>query len=73
LAKVVLGELARQPIESRDQLGRSRSQSGDQTVQRALAAAVAPQTRTPQNLLRLSVGLEDPADLVADLDAALAA
>ncbi len=28
---------------------------------------------SPQNLLRLSVGLEDPADLIADLDQALAA
>jgi cystathionine gamma-synthase len=30
-----------------------------------------PETRTPQNLLRLSVGLEHPDDLVADLARAL--
>lgn len=29
-------------------------------------------TRTPDDLLRLSVGIEDPDDLIADLDAALA-
>ncbi|NJN81920.1 MAG: hypothetical protein HC802_06290, partial [Caldilineaceae bacterium] len=27
---------------------------------------------TPQNLLRLSIGLEHPSDLIADLDQALA-
>jgi cystathionine gamma-synthase len=30
-----------------------------------------PHTQTPPNLLRLSTGLENPADLVADLDEAL--
>jgi len=35
------------------------------------ASIEGPLTRTPQNLLRLSIGLEDPVDLVADLDAAL--
>jgi cystathionine gamma-synthase len=30
-----------------------------------------PQTRTPQNLLRVSVGLEHPDDLIADLEQAL--
>jgi cystathionine gamma-synthase len=30
-----------------------------------------PHSRTPQNLLRLSIGLEHPADLIADLDQAL--
>jgi cystathionine gamma-synthase len=29
-------------------------------------------TKTPQNLLRLSIGLEHPDDLIADLDQALA-
>jgi methionine-gamma-lyase len=32
---------------------------------------VAAQARPPQGLIRLSVGLEDPGDLIADLDAAL--
>ncbi|HSN70035.1 MAG TPA: PLP-dependent aspartate aminotransferase family protein [Steroidobacteraceae bacterium] len=35
------------------------------------ASIEGPGTRTPQNLLRLSVGLEHPDDLIADLTAAL--
>jgi cystathionine gamma-synthase len=35
------------------------------------ASVEGPETRTPQNLLRLSVGLEHPDDLVADLARAL--
>ena len=35
------------------------------------ASIEGPQSRTPQNLLRLSVGIEEPADLIADLDQAL--
>ena len=31
-----------------------------------------PETRTPETLLRLSIGLEHPDDLIADLDQALA-
>ena len=30
-----------------------------------------PNTRTPQNLLRVSVGLEHPDDLIADLEQAV--
>jgi cystathionine gamma-synthase len=30
-----------------------------------------PHSTTPQNLLRLSIGLEAASDLIADLDAAL--
>jgi cystathionine gamma-synthase len=36
------------------------------------ASLEGAQPTTPQDLLRLSVGLEDPADLIADLDQALA-
>jgi cystathionine gamma-synthase len=32
-----------------------------------------PGSRSPRNMLRLSIGLEDPADLVADLEQAMAA
>jgi cystathionine gamma-synthase len=32
-----------------------------------------PSSPVPDDLLRLSVGIEDPVDLIADLDAALAA
>src|SRR5471030_245793 len=35
------------------------------------ASVEGPQTRTPQNLLRVSVGLEHPDDLIADLEQAL--
>jgi len=35
------------------------------------ASIEGPQSRTPQNLLRLSVGLENDSDLIADLDQAL--
>ena len=34
-------------------------------------ATVEPQSGIPGNLLRLSIGLEDPEDLIADLDQAL--
>ena len=32
---------------------------------------VAAEARPPQGLVRLSIGLENPGDLIADLDAAL--
>jgi len=35
------------------------------------ASVEGPQSRTPQNLIRVSVGLEHPDDLIADLDQAL--
>lgn len=35
------------------------------------ASVEGPTTRTPQNLLRLSIGLEHPDDLIADLEQAL--
>lgn len=34
-------------------------------------ATIEPQSGIPQNLLRLSIGIEDAGDLIADLDAAL--
>jgi cystathionine gamma-synthase len=36
------------------------------------ASIEGPETRTPQGLLRLSIGLEHPEDLIADLIQALA-
>jgi cystathionine gamma-synthase len=36
------------------------------------ASSEGPQSRTPQDLIRLSVGLEHPDDLIADLEQALA-
>jgi len=35
------------------------------------ASVEGPETRTPDNLLRLSIGLEHPDDLIEDLAAAL--
>lgn len=35
------------------------------------ASVEGPASRTPQDLLRISIGLENPADLIADLDQAL--
>jgi cystathionine gamma-synthase len=35
------------------------------------ASIEGPESRTPQNLLRLSIGIEEPADLIADLEQAL--
>ena len=36
-----------------------------------LRALIEPQSGIPENLLRLSIGLEDPGDLIADLEQAL--
>ena len=35
------------------------------------ASIEGPGSRTPENLLRLSIGIEEPEDLMADLDQAL--
>ena len=36
------------------------------------ATVEGPHSQVPANLLRLSIGIEDPADLIADLEQALA-
>lgn len=50
---------------------RATSLGGTHSLIEHRASVEGPQTRTPQNLLRLSVGLEHPDDLIADLDQAL--
>jgi cystathionine gamma-synthase len=50
---------------------RATSLGGAHSLIEHRASVEGPQTRTPQNLLRLSVGLEHPDDLIADLDQAL--
>ena len=35
------------------------------------ASVEGPHSKVPPNLLRLSIGIEDPADLISDLDQAL--
>jgi cystathionine gamma-synthase len=50
---------------------RATSLGGAHSLIEHRASVEGPQTRTPQNLLRVSVGLEHPDDLIADLDQAL--
>ncbi|MCB8983373.1 MAG: aminotransferase class I/II-fold pyridoxal phosphate-dependent enzyme [Ardenticatenaceae bacterium] len=50
---------------------RATSFGGTHSLIEHRASIEAPGTRTPPNLLRLSIGLEHPADLIADLDQAL--
>ena len=50
---------------------RATSLGGAHSLIEHRASVEGPQSRTPQNLLRLSVGLEHPDDLIADLEQAL--
>ena len=50
---------------------RATSLGGVESLIEHRASVEGPRTHTPQNLLRLSIGLEAAADLIADLDAAL--
>ena len=51
---------------------RATSLGGAHSLIEHRASVEGPRTRTPQNLLRVSVGLEHPDDLIEDLDQALA-
>jgi len=51
---------------------RATSLGGAHSLIEHRASVEGPQTRTPQNLLRLSVGLEHADDLIEDLAQALA-
>ena len=51
---------------------RATSLGGAHSLIEHRASVEGPQSRTPQNLLRLSVGLEHPEDLIDDLKQALA-
>src|ERR1035438_5894065 len=51
---------------------RATSLGGAHSLIEHRASVEGPATRTPQNLLRLSIGLEHPDDLTEDLDPALA-
>jgi cystathionine gamma-synthase len=46
---------------------------GPESLVEHRASVEGPATRTPDDLLRLAIGLEDADDLIADLDQALAA
>jgi cystathionine gamma-synthase len=50
---------------------RATSLGGVESLIEHRASVEGPRTQTPQNLLRLSIGLEAAADLIADLEAAL--
>lgn len=51
---------------------RATSLGGTHSLIEHRASVEGPQSRTPQNLVRLSIGLENTADLIADLEEALA-
>jgi cystathionine gamma-synthase len=50
---------------------RATSLGGVESLIEHRASIEGPGSRTPQNLLRLSVGIEEPEDLVQDLAQAL--
>ena len=50
---------------------RATSLGGVESLIEHRASIEGPGTRAPQNLLRLSVGIEEPADLIGDLEQAL--
>ena len=51
---------------------RATSLGGIESLIEHRASVEGPGTRTPENLLRLSIGLEHADDLIADLQQALA-
>jgi cystathionine gamma-synthase len=51
---------------------RATSFGGTESLVEHRASIEGPGTRTPENLLRISIGLEHPDDLIDDLDQALA-
>src|SRR2546425_6010669 len=51
---------------------RATSFGGTESLVEHRASIEGPGTRTPENLLRLSIGLENADDLIEDLDQALA-
>jgi cystathionine gamma-synthase len=65
------GEAARRVAARCRLFLRATSLGGPHSFIEHRASIEGPRTRTPQNLLRLSVGLEHPEDLIADLDQAL--
>jgi cystathionine gamma-synthase len=52
-------------------LTRATSLGGTHSLIEHRASVEGPQTRTPQDLLRISVGLENAEDLIGDLEQAL--
>lgn len=52
---------------------RATSFGGSESLMEHRASVEGPATKTPPNLLRLAIGLEDPSDLIADLEQAIEA
>ena len=50
---------------------RATSLGGVESLVEHRASVEGPHSEIPPNLLRLSIGIEDPADLISDLDQAL--
>jgi cystathionine gamma-synthase len=68
------GAAAAMAVAARAQLfTRATSLGGVESLIEHRASVEGPQSQTPQNLLRLSIGVENVSDLVADLDQALGA
>jgi cystathionine gamma-synthase len=66
------GQQAALDVASRTQLfARATSLGSVESLIEHRASIEGPQSRTPLNLLRLSVGIEEPTDLIADLEQAL--
>lgn len=66
------GEAAAMRTAARAKLfTRATSLGGVESLIEHRASVEGPETRTPRHLLRISVGVEHPADLIADLDQAL--
>jgi len=66
------GREAAMRLAARTQLfTRATSLGGVESLIEHRASIEGPGTRVPQDLLRLSVGIEEPADLIADLEQAL--
>ncbi|HUO18187.1 MAG TPA: aminotransferase class I/II-fold pyridoxal phosphate-dependent enzyme [Steroidobacteraceae bacterium] len=74
LSVCVAGDAARaMEVAGRTRLfTRATSLGGVESLIEHRASIEGPGSRTPQNLLRLSIGIEEPEDLVQDLDQALA-
>lgn len=66
-------EAAMQVAATTSLFTRATSLGGVESLIEHRASIEGPDSRTPQELLRLSIGLEDGTDLVSDLDHALAA
>lgn len=64
-------EEARKLVNSVKLFTQATSLGGVESLIEHRASVEGPETKTPQNLIRVSVGLENPIDLIADLKQAL--